>query len=780
MVKKLLLSLFILNSFAILAQNDCATDYFFQKQMEDNDFRTLYENIERQIYEQSVEGTYTRNDDGSVYTIPVVVHVMHKGEAVGTGSNISEAIIIRGLNHLNKAFSNTGASFSSNPDNTNAGINGVDVGIQFCLAKQDPNGNATNGINRKQSTYSDLKYQETCGSGTQDNCIKAESFWDANKYLNVWLVNSICAKTGESCGIAGYATLAPAHGSATDGIVVEAKYWGSNADNSKIHVHEVGHYFSLFHTFEGGCSETNCYTGGDRVCDTPPDSSTAAKRCDLDERANTCSNDSTSVNSVFTTDVEDMYENYMDYGFQWCQNTFTQGQKDRMRMALTNVRSSLISSDGCKAIDIAPTSTFKATKTKVCLNDPVQFFDTSDGQATSWLWEFPGGTPATSTEKNPTVRYASPGEYSVTLKITNQYGENTSTTTNYISVTDFDRVFKPAIKNTGTSNYFTTGITHVKLEQIDSQTNNTRDSYTAYEDFSCTNVAYLTIGNEYTLTVAAGGLNKEGVKAWIDFNGNQSFEDSEVVYDFNDLSGIEVNRTFTVPASTAITSNANIAALAGPTVTDQRLLMRVVSDLTGITREADKTPAYGQIEDYAVIIQSTTALPLDWVSTDILQVHNGLKLTWETANEINNDRFLIQKMINDKFETIDIVLPNNEAYNSYSYTDAQVLPNQEYYYRIKQVDTDGKFSYSDVITGTFEKENSQLSIYPNPTSGQFSIIGISAEQIKSISVVNLLGQVIDSSGGSNSIDLSNYNNGVYIVLIEQTDGQSKSLKILKQ
>ncbi|MEM8889454.1 MAG: PKD domain-containing protein, partial [Bacteroidota bacterium] len=158
------------------------------------------------------------------------------------------------------------------------------------------------------------------------------------------------------CGVAGYAYLAGAHGASYDGIVNEARWWGSSNHASKVHIHEFGHYLNLYHTFndpDGGgvkspCENGDCLSNGDYVCDTPPDNSSSAVNCNSNGTANTCSTDvdDTSANNPFTSDVNDMYENYMDYGYQSCQNTFTDGQKERMRVALTTTRSSLLNSAG--------------------------------------------------------------------------------------------------------------------------------------------------------------------------------------------------------------------------------------------------------------------------------------------------------------------------------------------------------------------------------------------------------------------------------------------------
>lgn len=82
-----------------------------------------------------------------------------------------------------------------------------------------------------------------------------------------------------------------------------------------------------------------------------------------------------------------------------------------------------------------PTSNFKASTTAVVCSNPIQFFDESTGNPTSWNWSFPGGNPSTSTLQNPSVSYTTPGTYSVTLTASNTNGNGSSITkTQYIKV----------------------------------------------------------------------------------------------------------------------------------------------------------------------------------------------------------------------------------------------------------------------------------------------------------------------------------------------------------
>ena len=85
---------------------------------------------------------------------------------------------------------------------------------------------------------------------------------------------------------------------------------------------------------------------------------------------------------------------------------------------------------------IPPTANFAANDTIICEGSCIQFTDQSVG-ASSWSWTFTGGNPATSTNQNQSVCYATPGTYSVTLTATNNLGNNTKTRNGYITVNAF-------------------------------------------------------------------------------------------------------------------------------------------------------------------------------------------------------------------------------------------------------------------------------------------------------------------------------------------------------
>ncbi|MCB9282973.1 MAG: gliding motility-associated C-terminal domain-containing protein [Lewinellaceae bacterium] len=325
------------------------------------------------------------------YTLPVVVHIIHDNGA----ENISDAMVLQGLDHLNQAYANIGYY----DQNT-----GVNTQIQFCLAKRDPDGNATTGINRVVSPLTELNYT------LQDLDLKNLIRWDPYHYINIWLVREICNNNG--CSVAGYAYLPGAHGGAHDGIVMEAKWFGSSNGNSGVQIHEMGHYLGLYHTFEGGCTNNNCLSDGDRVCDTPPDQSTVPVPCG--GSANSCSTD---TQSGFATDQNDMFWDYMDYGNWNCYSAFTQGQADRMAFFIDNVRYSLLESDGCQDPCLsAITAGFTSSANLVDIGTTVNFTNTSVN-ATGYQW-LVDGVPF-GNGLNASYTFNTLGTFIISLETTN-------------------------------------------------------------------------------------------------------------------------------------------------------------------------------------------------------------------------------------------------------------------------------------------------------------------------------------------------------------------------
>lgn len=327
-----LLSVFMLIiNYSIKAQMrfTCGSDDLHNRLIEvDADYQKQFDNINlelyhilREKYNSKREGIYQLTN----YVIPVVVHIITPpGTPVGTGNNLTDTQVEAGLQLLNESFANYG-QFNA--------ANGVDVGISFCLAKRDPSGMPTNGITRTESTL--VADPAPCSPFGTDmgngSLIKNLINWNCKDYVNIWLVTDLY-NSNFGCSLAGFATF-PGAGCGFDGVVQESRYWITKSGTT-VSAHELGHYFSLNHTFNGGCTNADCLLDGDRVCDTPPDGSPSFAPCNI----NSCNTD--------IPDLADDNTNYMDYT-SCTPPHFTQGQKDRMLLGLEKGRTSLITSQGC-------------------------------------------------------------------------------------------------------------------------------------------------------------------------------------------------------------------------------------------------------------------------------------------------------------------------------------------------------------------------------------------------------------------------------------------------
>lgn len=243
----------------------------------------------------------------TVIRIPVVVHVI--SNTSGTG-NLSDALVQSQIAVLNEDF----RAAAGSPAAT-----GFDTKIEFFLATTDPLGNPTNGIRR----YTNNTWFNDTGS------YWLSIAWDTTRYMNIY------TNSAGGGGVLGYVPDLPQGTSvlntSADRVVILYSAFGRPAtggapyNQGRTCTHEVGHFMGLYHTFQGGCGTTSCYTTGDRICDTQPEQ-TARFGCPVG--ATSCA-------------TPDPIRNFMDYTDDTCMTGFSPEQGARMRCTLANYRPTL-------------------------------------------------------------------------------------------------------------------------------------------------------------------------------------------------------------------------------------------------------------------------------------------------------------------------------------------------------------------------------------------------------------------------------------------------------
>jgi hypothetical protein len=172
-----------------------------------------------------------------------------------------------------------------------------------------------------------------------------------------------------------------------------------------------------------------------------------------------------------------------------------------------------------------------------------------------------------------------------------------------------------------------------------------------------------------------------------------------------------------------------------------------------------------------VIPNSFTPLPITLLSFDAIKQSNSDLITWKTSNEINNDYFVVEHSTNAKmFRNIGQVKANAlNGYGSYQLLNESPA-NGHNYYRLAQVDLDGKTTYSNVID-IVRNENSNVSIYPNPATNSVTISMSNMQKGNlTITLKDMTGKTIKaihtnvtSNTFSTQMNLSSVSPGSYVI-----------------
>lgn len=178
---------------------------------------------------------------------------------------------------------------------------------------------------------------------------------------------------------------------------------------------------------------------------------------------------------------------------------------------------------------------------------------------------------------------------------------------------------------------------------------------------------------------------------------------------------------------------------------------------------------------------SCSLLPVTFKSFTAVRKHSGVILKWETASEQNNDGFAIERNTNGSWQQLAFVptqAPGGNSGNtlSYQYDDLNTIQGMTQY-RIRQVDLDGNYKYSEIRSVRGEEQTAKTIVYPNPSNnGKVNVVFEETKGVRDVSLIDISGKVVKQWNGisNNNIQIDNLSPGMYNlrVVIRESGEQS--------
>ncbi len=563
---------------------------------------------------------------------------------------------------------------------------------------------------------------------------------DIRGVINVYFFNSIVTNGTPLCG---YTRFPPS----SDRVFVTY----SCVTGGTTLEHELGHYFTLFHTHgttnTGTTDElvngSNCSNAGDRLCDTPADPNLSGK-------VSNCvyvGNDTDANGDIYNPQVE----NIMSYAPDQCQDLFTPGQYEKIRTGFELGRLYL----NWETDQF--TGNFTADQREICNESSVGFDGIGFG-VTSWEWEFEGGTPSTSQLQNPSVTYNDGGNFDVKLLVRNNVGTEVEIVKrNYIQVSDplldarTDTILYNFSQNEVLLDFSVEnpdeGVTFERSEtDFESGTGSLFINNYDYLSETPGNIDVIHPGNMNTIGVYKYKLSFDYAYTYRPGLGEDTFiyDSLEIVFNTgclnNDVSiwkkgGREL-------ASTDVSSNAFV-----PLNQNEWRHLELEYQLSGEESAIFKfinTSYNGNnlyIDNLEIIPDLTLLAPDFFRIVDFES--NVLTIRWvdQSFNELG---FTLEKSFNGgEFEPISL------DQNTQIYLDTDIGEGV-YEYRLFATgrsgitsDTVGVISFDNTITSVESRETktNDLAVYPNPSSGNVWIQS-ARNGIMRIVVLNIIGSTV--------------------------------------
>jgi len=413
--------------------------------------------------------------------------------------------------------------------------------------------------------------------------------------------------------------------------------------------------------------------------------------------------------------------------------------------------------------------TLSTNKSLTTVNDGVSLTTTGNGGIITKIeWSFDNFTTVDGSVSDPSNPYniqLNIQESNVYFRTTSKDGTCPSGNSNIVNITL--KSAPPYSSGIVDGDH----ITNVTFSDINNTTTNDGDAYSDYTSI----IANVTKGEPYNLSVTATNtLNPgQGYSAWIDWNGDGTFQTTENV--LLKPTANSTSQDLTVP-SDAVTGD---------------VLMRVLSvwnSTPNIDAYYSTGYGYGEIEEYTVRISNPISLPVELVNFSAICYDDGVLVSWRTASEYNTSHFNLEKSRNGiDWEIIhtEQAAGNSNQLITYGFTDKNVF-NDVNYYRLNQYDLDGFYEqFGPISINCLQTSGGYFSVFPNPSSTEFSVI-VNNELLigdATLLITNDMGKEIYTKNikvlpGINLLNIENLNvsSGIYYISIVNTYYTSGVLK----
>jgi len=475
--------------------------------------------------------------------------------------------------------------------------------------------------------------------------------------------------------------------------------------------------------------------------------------------------------------------------------TSTTVWSDQSRTAINDHYQSVFCLSPC---GVPPNADFTVVSNDICPGSALVFTSLIDEDIDTYSWSFPGGTPSSSTEANPTVTYNTPGNFVATLTAANGSGSSTSQQNISVALGQTSILFFDNFESGTLDNFTLDNPDFANTWEIDFALGNGGEQaalmanfvYQApgesdglllpLQDFSDVTSARLEFEYAY-VRFEPGGQDQLRVLVTADGVTEELFfgdEDGSM----NFATGPD-NMDFFRPLM------AEDWCFNGPSCIDL--------DLSQYDGQSDVQITIENINGFGnnlyvdnILVSATCAaavLPVEWLAFEATPAKEHAVLNWAVNQDELHAGFVVERsnaLTPDRWTEMGYIVGQGAAVAnaSYQFLDYEVAGDQTYFYRLRQQDANGQESLSVIRSVRFGQIERTSSLYPNPTNGQMSLIsaggGSGNYQILDARGRKLMGASL--TGTRTELDLTSLPTGLYFVRVTQANQETETLRVIRR